>query len=90
MKTLHIAVGSARRPKLNAVVEAAASIGPLLGEGVVLQVAGYEVESGVHHTPCSREELMQGARQRAEALQQCLRAEVTLASTLLASRAGWT
>jgi inosine/xanthosine triphosphatase len=31
-------------------------------------VHGYEVESGVSHTPLSREELMQGARQRAEAL----------------------
>lgn len=29
---------------------------------------GMEVESGVSHTPTSREELMQGARQRAEAV----------------------
>jgi len=88
MKTLHIAVGSTRCPKLNAVVEAAASIGPLLGEGVVLQVAGYEVESGVNHTPCSREELMQGARQRAEALQQSLRAEATLAGFFIGLEGG--
>jgi len=75
MKTFHIAVGSTRRPKLNAVKEAAQSIAPLLGEGAVLDVVGYKVESGVNHTPSSREELMQGARQRVEALQQNLRAQ---------------
>lgn len=75
MKTWQIAVGSTRRPKLNAVIEAARDIAPLFGEGAVLEVAGYEVESGVSHTPCSREELMQGARQRVEALQNSLRAQ---------------
>jgi inosine/xanthosine triphosphatase len=74
MKTFHIAVGSARRPKLNAVKEAARSIAPLLGEGTVLEVTGYEVDSGVSHTPSSRKELMQGARQRVEALQHNLHA----------------
>jgi inosine/xanthosine triphosphatase len=73
VKTWHIAVGSTRLPKLNAVREAAVSIGPLLGEGDMLDVAGYEVDSGVGHTPCSRGELMQGARQRVEALQNSLR-----------------
>ena len=75
MKTLHIAVGSTRRPKLNAVKEAALAIAPLLGEGAELNVVGYEVESGVSHTPSSREELMQGARQRVESLRETLRAE---------------
>jgi inosine/xanthosine triphosphatase len=75
MKTCRIAVGSTRRPKLNAVKEAALAIAPLLGEGVVLDVAGYEVESGVGHTPSSREELMQGARQRVAALEQSLRVQ---------------
>lgn len=74
MKTWHIAVGSTRRPKLNAVKDAASSIAALLGEGAEMDVAGYEVESGVGHTPASREELMQGARQRAEALEESLRA----------------
>jgi inosine/xanthosine triphosphatase len=74
MKTWRIAVGSTRRPKLNAVKEAALSIAPLLGVGAALDVAGFEVESGVSHTPVSREELMQGARQRVRALQQSLRA----------------
>jgi inosine/xanthosine triphosphatase len=75
MKTWHIAVGSTRRPKLNAVKEAALAIAPLLDEGVVMDVSGYEVDSGVSHTPASREELMQGARQRVEALQESLRAK---------------
>jgi inosine/xanthosine triphosphatase len=75
MKTLHITVGSTRRPKLNAVKEAALAIAPLLGEGAELNVVGYEVESGVSHTPSSREELMQGARQRVESLRETLRAE---------------
>ena len=70
-----IAVGSTRRPKLNAVKAASTSIAPLLGEGAEMDVAGYEVESGVGHTPVSRQELMQGARQRAEALQESLRAK---------------
>lgn len=70
MKTWHIAVGSTRRPKLNAVKEAALAIAPLLGDGAHLEVVGFEVESGVSNTPSSREELMQGARQRVESLQR--------------------
>jgi len=72
MKTWRIAVGSRRGPKLNAVKDAALAIAPLLSEGAALDVAGYEVESGVSHTPTSREELMQGARQRAEVLRENL------------------
>ena len=74
MHTYRLAVGSTRKPKLDAVKAAAADITPLLGESVVLEIDGYEVESGVNHTPCSREELMRGARQRAEALQQQIHA----------------
>jgi inosine/xanthosine triphosphatase len=73
MRIHRLAVGSTRKPKLDAVKAAAAEITPLLGEGVVLEIHGYEVDSGVNHTPTSREELMRGARQRAEALQQHLR-----------------
>jgi inosine/xanthosine triphosphatase len=68
-----IAVGSTRKPKMNAVKEAALAIAPLLGDAVTIEVTGYEVESGVSHTPTSREELMQGARQRAEMLSEMLR-----------------
>ncbi len=73
MCTWHIAVGSTRRPKLNAVKEAADVIAALL-QDCGMEVSGYEVDSGVGHTPTSREELMQGARQRAEALRQKLQA----------------
>jgi len=75
LKVWQIAVGSTRVPKLNAVKEAAAAIGTLLGGATTLEVAGYEVESGVSHTPVSREELMRGARQRTEALEEKLRSE---------------
>lgn len=88
MKTCHIAVGSARRPKLNAVKEAALSIAPLLGEGTMLEVTGYAVESGVSPTPASREELMQGARQRVEALQQNLRTTGHLADFFIGLEGG--
>lgn len=72
MRRVSMAVASTRRPKLNAAKDAAQNIASMFGEGATLEVTGYEVESGVSHTPCSREELMQGARQRVEALQQSL------------------
>ena len=68
MAKIVIAVGSTRRPKLNAVTEALQCFGALLGNGAEFDVLGFEVESGVGHTPVSREDLMRGARQRAEAL----------------------
>ena len=66
--TVIIAVGSTRKPKLGAVREALTSVGSLLAPDKQIEVVGVEVESGVGHTPVSREELMQGARQRAEAV----------------------
>lgn len=73
MEPITIAVGSRRGPKLNAVREALHSFGSFLAPGAVFHVEGVEVPSGVRHTPLSREELMAGARQRAEALQQIAR-----------------
>jgi len=86
MDAWRIAVGSVRRPKLDAVRDAASAIGALFrGEGttatlhstkqLAMEVIGYEVDSGVSHTPVSREELMRGALQRAEVLQTKLRSE---------------
>jgi inosine/xanthosine triphosphatase len=72
MNACRIAVGSTRRPKLQAVEEAAAGFSGRLAPYASLEIQGYEVESGVSHTPSSREELMQGARQRAEALHKML------------------
>jgi inosine/xanthosine triphosphatase len=68
MGKILVAVGSTRRPKLNAVWEALTVFGPSLDSDAQFDVVGVEVESGVGHTPLSRAELMTGARQRAEAL----------------------
>ena len=68
MKTITIAVGSKRGPKLNAVSEALDAFSAGLAHDARFEVVGVEVASGVSHTPASREELMRGARQRAEAL----------------------
>ena len=88
MKRCLIAVGSTRRPKLNAVKEAASAIAPLFEEGITLEVEGYEVESGVSHTPASRDELMQGARQRVEVLQQSLQAKAISANYFVGLEGG--
>jgi inosine/xanthosine triphosphatase len=68
MKKITIAVGSKRGPKLNAVTEALQSFSTALAHDAEFEVVGVEVESGVGHTPASRDELMRGSRQRAEAL----------------------
>jgi inosine/xanthosine triphosphatase len=63
-----VAVGSTRRPKLNAVWEALTIFGPILDSNGQFEVVGVDVPSGVSHTPASRSELMAGARLRAESL----------------------
>jgi len=68
-------VGSARRPKLNAVREAAELFADCFLTATGWEVVGYEVETGVSHTPLSRGELMQGARQRAKAVEEKLSAQ---------------
>jgi inosine/xanthosine triphosphatase len=68
METIRIAVGSKRAPKLEAVREALSAVGPLLHPQSRFEVTGFEVETGVSHTPRSRIELMAGARGRCEAL----------------------
>jgi inosine/xanthosine triphosphatase len=68
VKKIIVAVGSTRRPKLNAVWEALSVIGPTLDEAALYDVIGVEVASGVGHTPLCRAELMSGARGRAEEL----------------------
>src|ERR1700694_926961 len=75
MKQITIAVGSKRGPKLSAVTEALQSFSAALARDTQFEVVGVEVESGVSHTPSSREELMRGARQRAEALVERARQE---------------
>ena len=73
MNKIILAVGSQRGPKLNAVSEALVAFSNVLAPDAQFEVVGVEVESGVGHTPVSREELMRGARQRAEALLQLAR-----------------
>src|ERR1700676_724808 len=73
MQKIVIAVGSARKPKLHAVSAALESFANLLSPDAPCEVVGIEVPSGVSHTPATREEVMRGARQRAEALVQVAR-----------------
>ncbi len=73
MNKITIAVGSKRGPKLNAVTEALETFSAALAPDAQFEVVGVEVESGVGHTPASRDELMRGARQRAEALVEMAR-----------------
>src|ERR1700756_403693 len=68
MTSLVIAVGSTRKPNLAAVHEALGQITSLFSANTQFEIRGIEVESGVTHTPTSSAELMQGARQRAEAV----------------------
>jgi inosine/xanthosine triphosphatase len=68
MQTISIAVGSTRRPKVNAVREALAALGPAAGNGIQFDICPVDALSGVSHTPLSREETMAGARQRTEAM----------------------
>jgi inosine/xanthosine triphosphatase len=88
MKRYLIAVGSTRRPKLNAVKDAVSAIAPFFEEGTSLEVEGYKVESGVSHTPVARDELMQGARQRVETLQHSLQTKRTSASFFVGLEGG--
>jgi inosine/xanthosine triphosphatase len=68
-----VAVGSTRKPKLVAVHQALQQIAGLLNAEAQFTVVPVEVESGVAHTPASREVMMEGARLRAEALQEVAR-----------------
>ena len=63
-----IAIGSKRGPKINAVSQALEVLSPSFPPATEFELVGFEVASGVSHTPLSHEELMRGARQRAEAL----------------------
>lgn len=75
MEKILVAVGSTRRPKVNAVTEALTAIRAVSDFLPSFEVVGVEVPSGVRHTPLSREDLMAGARQRAEALVQIAHAK---------------
>jgi len=74
MGKIHVAVGTTRSPKLAALREALDAIGPHLEDPApVFGIAAVDVPSGVSHTPLAREEIMAGARGRAEQLQRIAR-----------------
>jgi non-canonical (house-cleaning) NTP pyrophosphatase len=87
IRPIVVAVASMRPPKLEGVRQAfadfsarsvnrsAAQSAALSVESQTFEVVGADVPSGVRHTPLSREEMMTGARQRAEALLQLPRAK---------------
>ena len=56
MEKLLIAVGSTRKPKLGAVSQALESFASKLRPAAPYEVVGIEVESGVSHTPSTRQE----------------------------------
>jgi len=68
MERILVVVGSKRRPKLEAVSEALSLFSESIFPGGSYEVIGEEVDSGVHHTPLSRAEIMRGAQNRAEEL----------------------
>lgn len=70
MALTRIAVGSKRGPKLEAVHEALRQCAHLLAPDDQFEVQGFDVASGVGHTPVSSAESMRGARQRVDALTQ--------------------
>jgi inosine/xanthosine triphosphatase len=63
-----IAVGSTRGPKLDAVHDALKLCAAQLNLHAQFEVMGFDVDSGVGHTPLSSAESMRGARQRTEAM----------------------
>ena len=73
MKKIIVAVGSTRKPKLQAVTKALDSLAPKLVPDGDFEIVGVEVESGVSPTPSSSEELMRGARQRVDGLMRIAR-----------------
>lgn len=73
MRKIVVAVGSTRRPKLNAVWEALTVFGPVLASNAQFDIAAVEVPSGVRHTPLTRDEIMTGARNRVDALMRIAR-----------------
>jgi inosine/xanthosine triphosphatase len=75
MEKIIVAVGSTRRPKLNAVWEALSVVGPSLDANSQFEIASREAPSGVRHTPLTRADIMAGARNRAEALVKLAREE---------------
>jgi len=76
-EALTVAVGSMRRPKLDAVRQALEELVPRLHNSSKFELVSVDIPSGVRHTPLSKEETMAGARHRAEALARMAREQHT-------------
>jgi inosine/xanthosine triphosphatase len=63
-----VAVGSKRAVKARAVFDALTAIRTQIDPNMNFDVRGFDVGSGVSHTPKSRDELMKGARSRVAGL----------------------
>src|SRR5437667_9843430 len=63
-----IAIGSKRGPKINGVKQALEFLSPCFPPATEFELVALEVDSGVSHTPLSHEEVVRGARHRAETL----------------------
>jgi non-canonical (house-cleaning) NTP pyrophosphatase len=68
MQTIQVVVGSKRRPKVEALREGLDLFAAALDARAQFEVVAEEIAGGVRDTPLSREEMMEGARRRAEAL----------------------
>lgn len=73
MQVSIVAVGSSRRPKIDAVRDALEELALAFGNSGRFEVVAVDTPSGVSHTPLSRAETMAGARQRAEAVSRIAR-----------------
>jgi len=73
METLIVAIGSTRRPKIDAVRDALDELASRFRSAAQFEIVAVDAPSGVSHTPLSRQETMAGARQRGEALARMAR-----------------
>ncbi len=66
---LRVAIGSTRRPKVEAVKAVFTQLAPLLDTGPdMIEYVAHDMDSGVDETPRTLDHLMSGARNRARAL----------------------
>lgn len=70
---IHVAAGTTRLPKLNAVWEALTVFGPTLDPNAQFELVSVDVPSTVRRTPLTRAETMSGARGRVRALETLAR-----------------
>jgi len=89
-RTMLIAIGSTRAPKVDAAKEVCSDLKSrrLITNPGELEFIERETASGVSVMPISHDELMKGARNRAESIQRALRAENVEADFYLGMEGG--